>query len=294
MEWDVELITLYLEICKEYESHLQYYCERFTNGGRPRFSDEEVMLIYCWGISRGFRTIKALHQYIFAHYSEWFPSLPKYSAFVDRLNRLGEAFRLFIFHLQSNSISEDDERPYIVDSFPIMLAQHQHAYTAQVSSGEAGKSYCSTKKLYYHGIKLHAVVRKTPGSLPELEIAMLEKASRQDGPVFDEIRSFLHDNLVFGDKAYKRPDEKRVELEQNIKVITPVIKKKGQKKLEPEKALFSKNVSRMRQPIEAFFAWLNKKTGLQNASCVRSTKGLLVHVFGRIASALVSRKYALN
>ena len=259
-----------------------------------KFSDEEVLLIYRFGLVQGLRTIKTIHEYMHQHYASWFFHLPKYSAFVDRLNRLSEFFRLLIASLQSKKVDEEEDRPYLIDSCPIMLAQHQHAYSATVASDVAGKSYCATKKLHYYGIKIHAVARKNCHALPELEIMRIEKASRQDGPVFDALRHLLHDNLVFGDKAYKRPDEKQVEKKQNIKVITPIAKRKGQKRLDPEAATYSKHVSRMRQPIEAFFAWLNKKTGIQQACYVRSSQGLLVHVFGRMAAALMDKHYALN
>lgn len=51
--------------------------------------------------------------------------------------------------------------------------------------------------------------------------------------------------------------------------------------------LFSKAVSRMRQPLEAFFNWLIERTDIQRASKVRSTKGLLTHVFGKLAAAFI-------
>ncbi|NOU18590.1 MAG: transposase [Bacteroidales bacterium] len=51
--------------------------------------------------------------------------------------------------------------------------------------------------------------------------------------------------------------------------------------------LFSTAVSRVRQPIESFFNWLEEKTGIQRASKVRSANGLLVHVFGRLAVAFM-------
>ena len=51
--------------------------------------------------------------------------------------------------------------------------------------------------------------------------------------------------------------------------------------------LFSKAISSIRQPIEAFFHWLIEKTDFQRASKVRSTKGLLVHVFGKLAAAFI-------
>ncbi|MBW6492405.1 MAG: transposase [Lentimicrobium sp.] len=52
--------------------------------------------------------------------------------------------------------------------------------------------------------------------------------------------------------------------------------------------LFSKAVSTIRQPIEAFFNWLIEKTDFQRASKTRSTAGLLVHVFGKISAAFIS------
>jgi hypothetical protein len=43
----------------------------------------------------------------------------------------------------------------------------------------------------------------------------------------------------------------------------------------------------MRQPIESLFNWINEKTGIQQASKVRSYRGLLVHAFGRLAAAML-------
>mgnify|MGYP006912198920 FL=1 len=47
--------------------------------------------------------------------------------------------------------------------------------------------------------------------------------------------------------------------------------------------LFSTAVSKVRQPIESFFNWLNEKTTIQRAMKVISTNGLLVHIFGKLA-----------
>ena len=51
--------------------------------------------------------------------------------------------------------------------------------------------------------------------------------------------------------------------------------------------LYSTAVSRIRQPIEALFNWLIEKTDIQRASKVRSSNGLIVHIFGRIAAAYI-------
>ena len=47
---------------------------------------------------------------------------------------------------------------------------------------------------------------------------------------------------------------------------------------------FSKEVLTIRQPIESFFNWINEKTQMQNTSKVRSSNGLLVHIFGKLTA----------
>ena len=69
-------------------------------------------------------------------------------------------------------------------------------------------------------------------------------------------------------------------------LFTPIKKKKGQDELPMTDGAFSRAVSRVRQPIESLFNWIEEKTGIQCASKVRSHQGLLVHVFGRFAAAM--------
>jgi IS5 family transposase len=57
---------------------------------------------------------------------------------------------------------------------------------------------------------------------------------------------------------------------------------------EPETSvptLYNRFVSMIRQPLESLFNWLIQRTYLQNASRVRSTQGLKVHVYGKLAVA---------
>ena len=50
--------------------------------------------------------------------------------------------------------------------------------------------------------------------------------------------------------------------------------------------VFNKAVSTIRQPIESLFNWINELTHIQNASKVRSSKGLKLHTFGKLAAAI--------
>ena len=71
-----------------------------------------------------------------------------------------------------------------------------------------------------------------------------------------------------------------------MELLTPRKKRKGDVLISGE--TFSTFVSSIRQPIECFFNWLNRLTNIQSACLVRSLSGLFLHVFARIAAALIS------
>ena len=75
-------------------------------------------------------------------------------------------------------------------------------------------------------------------------------------------------------------------------MLTPVKAIKGQceelkQRDKAFNALFSKAVSKVGQPIGAFFNWLNEKTNIQRAMKVISINGLLVHIYGKLAIAFL-------
>ena len=75
-------------------------------------------------------------------------------------------------------------------------------------------------------------------------------------------------------------------------MLTPVKAIKGQceelkQRDEAFNALFSTAVSKVGQPIGAFFNWLNEKTNIQRAMKVISINGLLVHIYGKLAIAFL-------
>ena len=50
--------------------------------------------------------------------------------------------------------------------------------------------------------------------------------------------------------------------------------------------VFNKAVSTIRQPIESLFNWINELTHIQNIFKVRSSKGLKLHIFGKLAATI--------
>ena len=290
---ELKLIAMYLYICDLYNNELMYSCQRFSNNSEPEFTDPEVMTIYLYVMNTEQRfKIKQIYGYASDHLRSWFPLLPSYEAFNMRLNRLGEAFkllsaRLISSHMPSGCILDQS----LLDSMPIITCSGKRE--GKVAREITDKGFCSTKGIYYYGLKLHALAYNHPHHLPFPEQFQLTPASENDLNLFKQAWGEIGNRTFFCDKAYydiKYFQEKEITL--NSLVLTPVKGIKGQSEniKQRDKAandLFSTAVSRVRQPIESLFNWLIEKTDIQRASKVRSTKGLMVYVFGRIAAAYI-------
>jgi hypothetical protein len=290
MDWEVELISLYLFVCKHYQKNLSSYCQRMSNYADLKFSDEEAITLYLYGVIEGYRTLKSIHRYAKKHLMSWFPHLPKCGAFDQRINKLHDVF-VPLVDLMSTQLTNSLNMESLIgltDSMPIIMAQRGRRFHAKVAPEIATKNgYCATKKLYYYGVKLHVIASQQPGTLPVPACIGLTNAGMNDRKAFDQIISFLPSNMLscYADKAYQVENEP-VHQEQNITLFTPVKKEKGQNFLDTADQWLSTAISQVRQPIESFFNWVNERTGIQIASKVRSYPGLMVHVFGRLAAAL--------
>jgi hypothetical protein len=143
------------------------------------------------------------------------------------------------------------------------------------------------------GLKLHALGFRRAGKLPFPEQLLITPASENDLNVFKNAWSGIANRHFFGDKIYSDKDFfHKLKDEKNSTMYTPVKAVKGQSDWEKKfdraaNDLYSRAVSAVRPPIESFFNWLIEKTDFQRASKVRSTKGLLVHVFGKLAAAFI-------
>lgn len=290
MDWEVELITLYVFVCKHYENGLSNYCSRMTNYADLKFSDEEAIALYLYGVIEGYRTLKGIHRYALKHLATWFPHLPGYKAFVYRINQLHDVFTPLTEVLCNDLLSTKNTEPLtgLTDAMPIVMAQRGRRFHAKVAPELATKNgYCATKKLHYYGVKLHAVAVQNPGTLPVPTCIGLTDAGMHDRKAFEQILPGLPAQMTkcYADKAYQVEAE-AIHQEQSVTLLTPVKKAKGQPFLDAADQWLSTAISRVRQPIESLFNWVNEKTGIQVASKVRSYQGLMVHVFGRLAAAL--------
>ena len=287
----LKLIAIYLYICQLYDNELKYLSQRYSNNDNPEFTDQEIMTIYIFALQQEQRyRISQIHAFADDYLRSWFPALPSYKAFNYRLNRLSEPLKVLAARTITDLKPQDcSQTTSLLDSVPIITCSGKRS--GKVAPEITDKGFCSTKSLYYYGLKLHVLGFQRPKQMPFPEHVVLSPASENDLNVFKHNWGEITDRNFYGDKIYHHTDYfNHLDSTNRSVMLTPVKGVKGMPELiqRQNKAaddLFSTAVSKVRQPIESLFNWLIEKTDIQRASKVRSTKGLLVHVFGRLAAA---------
>lgn len=228
---------------------------------------------------------RAIYDYILQHWLSCFPVLPSYQAFNRRLNDLSPAMEIIIDELLSGKLETVDlTNDSLLDSFPVMIAKGKRAKRSHIAAEIADFGFCATKQIYYHGVKLHTLAIRRLKKLPVPFVFSLTQASTHDLTAFKELNPSLPTANLFADKAYS-DRQTNIDLQsKGVSLLTPQKRKRNESVFQTE-PLWSRFVSSVRQPIESFFKWLIVKTDFQNASRVRSTNGLLVHCFGKLAFA---------
>ena len=203
--WKTDLIKLYCAVC-DHHSTIERLAQRLSNNFRPKFTDEECLTVYLWGLSRHLFQQKAIWQYAKDHLSGWFPCLPSYQAFNKRLVFLAPVFqRLAETWMEQVNAASGDRFSYAVDSCPIMLAARSRSSYAKAAPEACSKSCNSTRKEWYYGVKLHAFVARQEGSLPTPCTLMVSTASAHDLPIARQIMDAshpFHGGTLYADKAY--------------------------------------------------------------------------------------------
>lgn len=280
------LVELYLLICRLYDTQPVLRQQRLSNNHEPLFSDEELLTIYLFGHMQGLTTQRRIYDYIRHHWREWFPALPAYQSVNCRLNELTPAFELLITELLTTHVSQiagGDDR--LIDSVPVMLARGTRANRARVAPELADTGFCATKQQHYRGVKLHFIAARRVRELPLPEKIHLSAASQHDLQALREMSPSLPVGCgLFADKAYFHH-----ETQQDCKELGWfLVASYKRHRHEPESnvpTLYNRFVSAIRQPLESLFGWIIQKTDLQNASRVRSTQGLKLHCYGKLAVA---------
>ena len=93
MDWHAQLITLYLAVCKHLQEVGWAQAQRHAPYADLGFTDEEVVTIYLFAVAmEQKRQIKGIHKHARRYWRDWFPRLPGYGAYVQRLNRIADCF----------------------------------------------------------------------------------------------------------------------------------------------------------------------------------------------------------
>lgn len=288
----IKLISIYYHVCDKYNEVLCQHVQRFsTNQLQGQISDEEIMTIYlfCTAYEQK-QTVKSMYEHICNYWLSWFPDLPSYQAFNDRINRISAAFPHLVVALCEELRLGADTLPVLLgDSMPIVTCAGSRK--GKVARQLTDKGYCASKKMHYYGVKLHIMGLRRQSSLPLPKVALATPASMHDLTALKPLLETLRVPAIL-DKAYcDGPLSEKMEA-NGAALITPVKAQKGKPEVirildSPYENLFNTAVSKIRQPIEALFSWLEEKTGIQSASKVRSEKGLIVHIFGKLAACLL-------
>ena len=288
MTWKENLIKLYFYICED--KAVQYYLQglRMSNNYQPEFTDEEVMTVYLFGILERCSKVKQIYEFTKNHLADWFPLLPSYEAYNNRLNKLPGCFELLVRSLNLKGLEQlSFTHEKVIDSVPIIVAGKSKSSSAKVAPELCSKGYCSSKTMYYYGLKLHVCGIVRPSKMPMPQTSWISGAAENDlteaRPLFED----LFDSKVYADKIYADHSlDIHMQQKQNSLMLIPVKKKKGQQIVDAAADSYSYLVSQVRQPIESLFSWVIEKTQIQFAQRVRSQNGLRVHVWGKFAAAL--------
>lgn len=285
-DWQLQLISLFCWVDDGFKFRgWSWFCERFSNNSEPDFTDAEVLTCYLFARLRGLHQYKQTWRLISDFVADYFPRLPCYASFVDRIHRLLGVIEHALGELCSSS-PHSEHVDYVIDSMPIILAKGPRAARAKVAQGVAQKSYCATKQIWYYGVKLHVLARRQVGQMPTPFAMGLTPAQEHDILALKRWSKGLTQGKVFADKAYVSEELASQLQAQGSQLCTPQKKTKGVSQL-PGKDVRHMEVSQVRQPIEVFFAWLQEKTQIQNASKVRSLKGLLTFIWSSLLVALL-------
>ena len=286
---ELQFIGLYCAICHYYDTTLVLEAQRQSNNFCPKFTDEECMATYIWGLTNQKFTVSGCYDFIKDFYGGWFPDLPSYQAYNSRICYLADAFKALANVLIGGLGLDLSHADFIIDSMPVVVAGAKRSGKAKTASEICDKGFCASKGMYYYGVKLHTVAQCNYKAMPTPAVMMISRASEHDLGVAKEVLDDAANIRVFGDMAFIDKDwQANMQTERNVTILTPVKRKHGEDRLPSADKLLSSAVSSVKQAIESLNNWLIEKTYIQRASKVRSVSGLIAFLFARIACACFS------
>jgi hypothetical protein len=137
MEWQSQLITVYLTSCDFFSQLSPYVFLKISPNSSPAFTDEEAITIYIFGILQNLTSVKSIHYFTKNFLPDWFPKLPSYKGFLFRINNLEKVFpelaNKLLQNEKFNSNNLQSKKIVVVDSLPIMMAKNYRAHKCKTA-----------------------------------------------------------------------------------------------------------------------------------------------------------------
>lgn len=202
---------------------IRLYCTACDNHStieekNATFEQQSFPQIFGRGVYHGIplgqigRTIDAEGPFIRDYWHDWSPDLPSYQA-------LAEVWSGTLCANFEGSVQ------YIIDSCPVILAKQAGSGSAKVAPEYCVKSYNSSRKEYYYGVKPHAIVIRRLGKPPVAEMLMVARASVLDLTAARELllnSRLRHRGYLLADKAYRDAGwAEDLAREHGLRIVTP-------------------------------------------------------------------------
>ena len=234
-----QMTEIYCFIDDYLKAHPRRAAWRSSPNCRPAFTDAEVITIALMQSPLRVASLKQTYRLISLNFSEAFPKLCSYKQWVSRLHRLCDLVGAMI----------EAARPcdgfrfslYAIDSKPIPVCKPIRHRVVKLLRDE-GSYFGKTSAGWFFGFKLHTLINIEGW----IVAAALTPANVADRETSIWLAWAADGGILAADQAYGR-DETMEALEREAEMLVLT-----RKRARPKKGL----MSRVRQPVETFFAKL--------------------------------------
>jgi hypothetical protein len=234
-----QMTEIYCFIDDYLKAHPQRAGWRSSPNCQPAFTDAEVLTLALMQSPLRVSSLKQTYRLIRINFSSAFPKLCSYKQWIARLHRLSDLVGKMIEAARRC----DGHRfsLYVIDSKPIPVCKPIRHRVVRLLRDQ-GAYFGKTSVGWFFGFKLHVLIN-TDGQIVS---AALSSANTADREAAVYLALSTDGGIVMADQAYGGDETvEALESEADLLVLTS-------KRVRPKKGL----MSRVRQPIETFFAKL--------------------------------------
>jgi len=211
-----------------------------------------------------------------------FPYVPSLSRFSRRLHKLKPYLQIIIGRI---GLLDGSSKRYFIDSKPIKVCENIRIPRAKVLKGEEYRGYISSKREYFFGFKLHALID---------DRGLFREVHLLEGRLHDleglSVMSFwgVSGNEVIGDRAYVDYSFEDELVKEGIG-LNPV-RRAGESRYEGEWIEYSKRYAR--RLIESVFSVIYRFLGLRPYAPTK--EGIVLKVFLSVLAFNLYRSFRLG